>query len=124
MGSREGDGHGQNGIRADSRFGGSSIERDHRPVQFTLIGELTLTQCALKYSANICCRATAAQTVISLGIPVPEFESFSTPGRCSRGHGCGSADAALQDAGCQDRGSAAAVENLSAGESLNLGHRL
>src|SRR5260221_4698888 len=124
VGSREGDGHGQNGIRAESRFGGGSIERDHRSVQFSLVSEHTARQRALKLSANICCCATAAQTLISLWITVPKLESFSTPGRCARGYGCGSADPTLQDAGCQDRGSAAAAEDLSAGESLNLGHRL
>src|SRR5258708_6450178 len=124
VGSREGDGYGQNGIRTNSRFGGSSIEREHRSVQVGLVSEPTARQRLLKYSTNIRCRPTAAQTLISLWIPVPKLESFSTPGRCARGYGCGSADPTLQGAGCQDRGSAAAVENLSAGESLNLGHRL
>src|ERR1700730_16870223 len=78
VGSREGDGHGQNGIRADSRFGRSSIERDHRSVQFRLVSEHASRQRALKFSANICCSTTAAQTVISLGIPVPEFEILTT----------------------------------------------
>src|SRR5712664_2403663 len=120
MGSREGDGHGQNGIRAESRFGGGSIERDHCSVQFSLVSEHTSRQRALKLSANICCRATTAQSVISLWIPVPKLESLGTPGRCSRGYGRGSADPALQNAGCQNRGSAAAIENFSAGEALNL----
>jgi hypothetical protein len=32
VGSREGDGNRQDGIRTNSRFGGSSIERDHRSI--------------------------------------------------------------------------------------------
>src|SRR5882724_9693989 len=95
VGSREGDGDRQDGIRTNSRFGGSSIERDHRLIQFSLVSKHTARQRLLKHSANICCRATAAQTLISLWIPVPKFESFSTPGRRARGYGCGSAHPAL-----------------------------
>src|ERR1700691_2686961 len=76
----EGDGYSQNGIRSDSRFYRRSVEPDHRSIQFSLVCEHPAGQSILKRSANVRCRATAAQSLVSLWIHVTQFESLSAPG--------------------------------------------
>src|SRR5277367_3381535 len=82
-GSREGDRYSQNGVRADARLCGGSVERDHCPVQFKLLREDPASKRVMKHSANIRCRATAAQPLVSPGISVPELKSLSCSGRSS-----------------------------------------
>ncbi len=65
--SREGDRYSQNGVRADARLCGGAVERDHRPIQFRLLREDPASKRVMKHSANIRCRATATQPLVSPG---------------------------------------------------------
>ncbi len=95
-GGRAGGGHGdgQNGVGAEASFVGRAIERDHRAIDFALLGGVLAVQRGGDFAVDVfgCVQAAFAQ--IAGLVAIAEFHGFMLAGGCAGRH-CGPAHTAV-----------------------------